>query len=174
MLEHRHDAYRLLASLGASPRLLNHLALVGEAADLLADGYRALGLSFDERLLELGVAVHDAGKIRFPQELDAPGHAHEAAGQAMLLEQGVEAEIARCCISHAAWQGDDVTFEERSVALADKLWKGKREPELELLVIDMASLQLGRGRWDVFEQFDTLFECIAAGGPERLQRSRAE
>lgn len=172
MLEDRHDAYRLLADLGAPPRLLRHLALVGEAADQLVAEYRALGLAFDSRLIELGVAVHDAGKILHPTELEGPGNRHEADGEAMLLARGVEAAIARCCVSHATWWDDAVSFEERTVALADKLWKGKREAELELSVVDMIAAQLGVGRWDVFPRMDLLFETIAADGPDRLQRSR--
>lgn len=172
MLNDRHDAYRLLATLGAPPRLLRHLALVGEAADPLISEYQSLGLTFDNRLVELGVAVHDAGKILHPAELDGPGNLHEAAGEAMLLARGVDADIARCCVSHATWWDDAVSFEERTVALADKLWKGKRETELELCIVDMIAAQLGTDRWDVFPRMDLLFETISAEGAERLQRSR--
>jgi hypothetical protein len=42
------------------------LQLVGEAADALVAAYQALGLAFDLRRIELGVAVHDAGKIAYP------------------------------------------------------------------------------------------------------------
>jgi hypothetical protein len=31
-----------------------------------------------------------------------------------------------------------------------KLWKGRRESELELLVIDEAALKLAKGRWELF------------------------
>jgi hypothetical protein len=172
MLNTRADAYRLLEQLGATKRLLLHLQLVGEAADLLIAGYKQLGIPFHGKLIELGVAVHDAGKIKHPAELEAPGSLHEREGQAMLLAQGVQPEVARCCISHAAWNGPGVSFEEQSVALADKLWKGKREAELELLVIDAAASKLGVERWDVYPQLDLLFESIASDASERLSRSR--
>lgn len=172
MLETRDDAYRLLTDLGASPRLLLHLQLVGEAADGLLAAYAALGLALDARLVELGVAVHDAGKIRHPEELDGPGSNHEPTGQALLLAHRVPPEVARCCVTHARWEGEDVSFEERSVALADKLWKGKRDPALELAVIDEAAARLGLGRWDVFDTLDSAFEDIAAGGASRLLRSQ--
>jgi len=55
--------------------------------------------------------------------------------------------------------------------LADKLWKGKREADLELCVIDEIALRTGLSRWDIFAQLDTTFEEIAAGGEERLRRS---
>ncbi|NHZ62140.1 phosphohydrolase [Massilia genomosp. 1] len=170
-LDKRSDAYALLHALGASARLLRHLQLVGEAADALIDIYNSLALRFDARLIELGAAVHDAGKIVFPEELDGPGARHEAAGQALMLANGVPPAVARCFVSHAAWQEPGNSFEELSVALADKLWKGKREEELELRVIDMIAAQRGQLRWDVFTTLDSAFEDIAAGGGERLRRS---
>lgn len=90
----------------------------------------------------------------------------------LLLANGVQPEVAQCCISHAAWKSDGVSFEERPVALADKLWKGKREADLELAVIDEIAHRLGCDRWDVFAQMDSVFEEIAVSGSERLQRSR--
>jgi hypothetical protein len=172
MLNTRADAYRLLEQLGASKRLLLHLRLVGEAADLLMQGYTKLGISCDGTLVELGVAVHDAGKIEHPAELDGPGSLHEPAGLALLLARGVQPEVAKCCVSHAAWHVAGVSFEELSVALADKLWKGKREADLELLVIDAAAIKLGVTRWDVYPQLDLLFERITSSASERLRRSR--
>lgn len=172
MLSTRADADLLLQQLGAPQHLLAHLRLVGEAADLLIIALGNLGLQFDAQLIELGVAVHDAGKILHPQELVGPGSQHEAAGEALLLTHGVQPAVARCCVTHAAWQGAEVSLEERTVALADKLWKGKREASLELCVIDGVAARLGVGRSDIFEQLDAVFEAIAAGGTERLARSR--
>ncbi len=173
MLNSRDDAYELLAKLGASRHLLTHLRLVGEAADLLIRGYAELGLDFDAQWIELGVAVHDAGKIEHPEELAGPGSLHEPAGKALMLHNGVQPRIADCCISHAAWRTQGLSLEERSVALADKLWKGKREEDLELLVIDQVASGLGVDRWEVFETLDSLFEKIAADGNQRLMRSQA-
>ncbi|MDM5176392.1 hypothetical protein PO883_04195 [Massilia sp. DJPM01] len=173
MLIDRSDAYALLRALGANERLLRHVQLVGEAADELMNAYTGLQVRFDARLIELGVAVHDAGKITYPEELDGPGSRHEPEGQAMMLANGVQPAVARCCVSHAAWQHADNSFEELSVALADKLWKGKREEELELRVIDMIAAQRGVARWDVFTTLDSAFEDIAAGASARLRRSIA-
>jgi hypothetical protein len=53
-----------------------------------------------------------------------------------------------------------------------KLWKGRRESELELLVIDETALKLAKGRWELFSHLDSLFERIASDGPGRLARSR--
>lgn len=171
MLRSRADAYQLLTRLGASQRLLLHVQLVGEAADMLVAGYADLGVTFDADRIELGVAIHDAGKILHPKEMREPGSLHEAAGKQLMLENNVQAEIAECCVSHAAWRCPGLALEELSIALADKLWKGKREDELELLVIDKVAERLGTDRWEVFAELDSVFEDIAGGGVSRLQRS---
>ena len=171
-LSDRNDVYHLLSALGAPDRLIAHVRLVGEAADLMMLQYREMDLDFDAEHIELGAAVHDAGKLLFPNELDGPGSQHEPAGEKLMLANGVQPHIARCCVSHAAWREAGVSFEERSVALADKLWKGKREEELELSVIDSVAAKLGVDRWDVFTQLDMAFEGIAAGASERLARSK--
>ena len=173
MLTDRHDAYALLARLGAAPRLLTHLRLVGEAADALVAAYAGMPLLVDARLIELGVAVHDAGKIPHPSELDGPGALHEPAGERLLLAHGVQPEVARLCVLHAAWDQPGASLEALSVALADKLWKGQRHAALELRVIDSAAARLGVDRWDVFERLDAAFEEIAGAGDDRLARSRA-
>ena len=171
-IQSRTDVYKLLLDHGASARLIRHLELVGEAGGMLIEALSTKGVPINARLVELGIAVHDAGKILFPAELDGPGSQHEAAGERMLLDLGVDATVAHCCVSHAAWAGADVTLEERLVALADKLWKQKREEALELLVIDEIADRLSLTRWDVFSDLDALFEDIAAGATDRLERSR--
>jgi hypothetical protein len=90
----------------------------------------------------------------------------------LLLAHGVQPDVARCCISHAAWNQPGVVLEEKTLALADRLWKGRRKQDLELMV-DETALRLARSRWDVFPDLDAVFENIAAGGPERPERSRA-
>jgi hypothetical protein len=127
---------------------------------------------FDAQFVRLGVAIHDAGKILHPAELDGAGAEHEPDGERLLLEHGVDPRLARCCMSHARWSTMDCSLEELLVALADKLWKGARHEELERRVIDAVAGKLGKGVWDVFVELDTAFEEIAAGGAERLERSR--
>jgi HD superfamily phosphodiesterase len=172
MLKDRTEALLLLKELGATTRLVHHAQVVGEAADLVLFRLQALGVSCDARLIEVGAVLHDTGKILYPQELSEPGSMHEQAGKALLLSHGVQPEVARFCTSHAAWDSPEVSLEERVVALADKLWKGKREADLELSVIDEVAVRLGISRWDVFESLDSAFESIAAAGAERLEQSR--
>jgi len=172
VLESKEDVYLLLQELGANKRLITHLQLVGEAAELLIIKLKELSIPVDEKYIELGVAVHDAGKIKHTSELDNPGNNHEPEGEKMLLASGVDPKIARCCMSHARFKEMEVTIEELLVALSDKLWKGKRENDLELMVVDRAAEAIGKERWDIFTDLDSTFEEIAAGGVDRLNRSK--
>jgi hypothetical protein len=132
----------------------------------------AMRVPFDAPLVRLGTALHNAGKILHPAELDGPGAHHEPDGEQLLLTHGVDPAVARCCRSHARWSEMDCTLEELVVALADKLWKGARIAQLEEQVINQVAACLGVARWDIFLDLDTAFEEIAAGGAERLARSR--
>jgi len=172
LLKTPRQALDLLRSLGAPTRLIRHLELVGEAAEDLIKALQSIGAPFDDKFVRLGVAVHDAGKILHPNELNDKGSAHEPDGERLLLENGVQSEIARCCRSHAQYDEMEVCFEELLVALSDKLWKGKRVADLELRVIDVTAALLEKSRWDIFENLDSSFEVIASQGEARLARSR--
>lgn len=165
-------ARSLLERLGAPPRLLQHVALVGEAGESLLERLVELKLQLDADFVRVGIVLHDAGKILHLAELDASGAEHEPAGERLLLENGVSPQLARVCLSHARWSSMDVSLEELLVALADKLWKGVRNEKLEQLVIDGVAATLRKGRWELFVQLDTTFEEIASGGTDRLERSR--
>lgn len=166
------EARALLVELGAPTRLLRHVELVGEAAELLLETFSKLGLKLHADLVRVGVVLHDCGKVIHADELNHPGGEHEPAGEALLLQHGVSPEVARICLSHARWESMTVSLEELAVALADKLWKGVRKPELEERVITEVAAQLTTDRWSLFIELDAAFENIAAGGTERLERSR--
>jgi hypothetical protein len=166
------DANLLLVRLGAPPRLVRHVALVGEAGERLLELAGILHLPIDAALVRVGIVLHDAGKILISGELDAPGGEHEPRGQELLLSHGVSPALARVCLSHARWSDMPVSLEELLVALSDKLWKGVRNAPLEERVINEAAKALNRDRWDLFVQLDSLFEDIAADGAARLERSR--
>lgn len=173
IIKDKDDAFRLLSELGAPARLLAHVALVSEAADILIDQCADLGVDIDGELVRIGAVMHDVGKIRHPGELQGPGHEHEPAGQRMLLDRGVRPEIARFCLSHARWRTMECSLEELLVALSDALWKGERSGDLELRVIDLIARKTRKERWDIFTDLDNCFESIAADGQARLNRSVA-
>jgi hypothetical protein len=64
------------------------------------------------------------------------------------------------------------SLEELIVALADTLWKGKRNATLEKRAIEAVSERLGQSFWNLFIELDNSFESVAAGGATRLLRSR--
>ncbi|ABW27219.1 HD domain-containing protein [Acaryochloris marina] len=171
MIKTKTEAKQLLQTLGASKRLLVHHQLVGEAAEELLDSLASLDLNIQNDLVRLGASIHDAGKILCPGELTMPGNQHEPVGEQMLLEAGVQPEIARCCLSHARYESMEVCLEELLVALSDKLWKGKRVATLELRVIDEIAEVMGKNRWDIYLYLDECFEKIAANGDHRLAQS---
>jgi len=165
------QALDLIRSLGAPARLQRHVELVGEAGEALLELLREQSVAVDERFVRIGIVLHDAGKIRHPAELNAPGGEHEPSGETMLLAAGVSPELARVCLSHARWAAMDCRLEELAVALADKLWKGVRKTELEERFIDAAAAVGERDRWSLYLALDSGFERIAADGGERLARS---
>lgn len=165
------EAYQFLQELGAPPQIVLHVQLVGEAADLLIFHLQAKQIQFDEKMIRLGVAFHDVGKILHPNELKVAGNSHEASGERLLIEQGVEAALARCCRSHAQWREMKCSLEELCIALADNLWKGKRLTALEEAVIQRLAIEAGKDYWDIFIDWDSCFEQIAASGDVRLRRS---
>ena len=146
------------------------MELVGEAMEALLAAFACRSVPLDTAFIRAGVVLHDIGKAVCPDELTAPGSLHEAAGFELLLQRGVAPSLARVCLTHAAWGGDDVSLEERVVALADKLWKGARVPDLEALVVDGVADRLGVDRWEIFVEMDTAFEEVASHGDDRLAR----
>ena len=89
----------------------------------------------------------------------------------MLLDHGVPATIAKFCVTHASWDAPSVTLEDLLVALADKLWKGKRIDDLEQRAAQLIARTTKRESWEIFDLLDTICEAIAADGPARLARS---
>src|SRR5262245_24128525 len=107
----RGEALRLLAKVGASPRLLRHAELVGEAAEDLVAGFVRLRIPLDVEFVRVAAVLHDAGKAVHREELDRPGAEHEPAGERLLLEHGVSQDVARICRSHAQWRDVAETLE---------------------------------------------------------------
>jgi len=167
-----HEAYQLLQELGAPPKLILHVSLVAEAVELLISKLQQLGVQFDARFIRLGVAFHDAGKILHPEELSNSGNRHEDDGETLLISHGIDPKLARCCPSHAQWSRMDCSVEELCIALADTLWKGKRNAHLEELVVDILATLTNKDYWELFVEMDSCFETIASEGDSRLLRSQ--
>ncbi|MFC9967845.1 HD domain-containing protein [Nocardia ignorata] len=160
----------LLRNLAAPPRLAAHLRAVHHVACELVDWvdshYR--GLLFDRDAVLFGAATHDIGKILHPDELSGPGSAHEQAGYELLVAQGFAEESARFAWTHGSWTAPEVRMEDLLVSLADKVWKAKRVPELEELVVRHLVVADGRESWQVFMALDDELDRIAADADRRL------
>jgi hypothetical protein len=161
---------QLLQELGAPPRLAAHLRAVHDVAyqltDWIAVRYPAIRLDRDAVLF--GAATHDIGKIAHVAELSGPGSAHEEAGRELLLAQGVSPELARFAGTHAAWTGPVIEIEDLLVSVADKIWKNKRVPDLEDLVVTRLAEASGRSTWEEFLAFDDLLTSVGDGATQRL------
>lgn len=165
-------AHLFLRENGASERLLQHATLVGEASEALIQQFQRRGINLDATVVRVGAALHDTGKIVHPEELNARGNRHEGAGKELLLRCGCDPALARICVSHAQWQNLGCSLEELIIALADNLWKGKRNEALEARVVETVAQLLAEEKWAVFCELDTCFEAIAAKGAESLQATQ--
>jgi hypothetical protein len=160
----------LLEQLQAPPRLAAHLRLVHDVACQLADwaDVHHPGLGYDRDAMLFGAATHDIGKATFPAEITGPGSAHEEAGRRLLLSHGVSADLARFAATHASWDSPGVGVEDLMVSVADKIWKNKRVPGLEDLLVTRLAQASGRDAWQEFADLDTLLEAIGDGAGHHL------
>lgn len=167
------QAWTLLQTLAVPRRLEQHAVFVHHAAKALLSFLEAQKIPVDAEQVRCGAILHDIGKLFYPEELDQPGHQHETAGALLLQEQGLPPQIARHCISHAAWQDEGRDLEELVVSTADKLWKGKRVEALESKLWTALQAHLAASqRWTLFLAFDECCEQIAAEGLARLLQSQ--
>jgi hypothetical protein len=162
---------QLLVTLEAPPRLAAHLRAVHDVAHQLTAWLRTNhpDLRFDRDAVLFGAATHDIGKAIHIAELSGPGCEHEKAGQALLLEAGIEPGLARFAATHASWNRDDIEVEDLLVSVADKIWKAKRVTDLERLIVDRLAAASELETWQIFMNLDDHLDQLAAGADDRLQ-----
>ena len=163
------EVIKLLERVGAPPRLSAHLRLVHDVAAQLVEALRTTfpQLAFDAEAVRFGAATHDLGKALHPSELTGAGSEHEEAGHKLLLENGVDERRARFARTHAKWNG--ASIEDQLVSLADKIWKGRRQADLEQLVVARIAAVTGDEAWNIFMSLDELLAGLAASADERLE-----
>ncbi|MET9099019.1 HD domain-containing protein [Streptomyces antibioticus] len=164
------EVARLLAEVAAPPRLVAHLRAVHDVAGRIADwvGGRCPALVVDREAVLFGAATHDIGKVLHPGELSGPGSRHEAAGRDLLLAHGVPDQLARFAGGHATWDAPGVGMEDLLVSLADKVWKNKRVPGLEDLVVAELARVGGRPVWEEFLALDAFLTDVGEDADRRL------
>lgn len=160
----------LLSEVSCPPRLAAHLRAVHDVAHRLVDWVERHhpGVVLDREAVLFGAATHDVGKTVHLDELSGPGSAHEEAGRTLLLGRGVSPELARFAATHASWLDRHVGLEDLLVSLADKIWKNKRVPDLEDLVVARLAEATGRAAWEEFLALDGVLTGIGDGADERL------
>lgn len=164
------EVARLLQDLDAPPRLAAHLRAVHDVACQLADWLTRQypAIRFDRGAVVFGAATHDIGKTAHVAELSGPGSEHEEAGRQLLLARGISPELARFAVTHAAWTRPEIQIEDLLVSVADKVWKDKRVPDLEDLVVSRLAEASGRSAWEEFLAFDDLLTSIGQEAGHRL------
>lgn len=165
-----NNVQELCETLQVPPRLLAHLILVHDTAVEIVEALQKdfSALRFDKVPVLFGAASHDLGKILHPTELTGPGNLHENAGVRLLQQHDISPEYARFAQTHGAWNNSNLAIEDLLVALADKVWRGKREQVLEALIVTKIVEQTGQEHWEVFDKLDNLATEIASVGNERL------
>jgi HD domain len=168
------EVEKLLEEIHAPPRLVAHLEIVHEVAGELTALLMARWptLSFDRNAVLFGAAIHDLGKALHPAELFGPGRRHEVDGPALLERHGIPPELARFARTHGE-RHPDLALEDLLVALADVVWKGKREENLESLVTARIAALVHLHQWEVFSVLDEMLSKIAANGERRLAMQMA-
>jgi len=161
-------AAELLEALDAPPRLAAHLRAVHHVAHQVTERLAPYGLATDRTAVLFGAATHDIGKVRHIEELTGPGHAHEPAGQKILLQYGVPAELARFAATHGSWQEPARTVEDLLVSVADTVWKGERVTALEQRLLDHLVATTGLDEWDAFLRLDDVLAQAAADADRLL------
>lgn len=165
------EAQTLLDAVNAPPRLVAHLTLVHDVSVKLASSLESAfpSLQINREDFFFGAAIHDIGKAVLTEELTAPGHAHERCGFDLLIKVGVPERRARFAWTHANWGQDcDIDLTDLLVALADKCWKGKREPSLESAIVNVLVRLSNEPEWQCFLKLDEIVQEISDGSDTRL------
>ena len=165
------EVEELLETVGAAPRLRAHLALVHDTAARMTERISVHWptLEYDPEAVRMGAATHDIGKAVFPEELVGEGRHHEAVGAGVLADCGFPVRFARFTRTHGRWEQEEgILLEDLLVALADTLWKGKRDDALEDRCCRRIAAISGLDPWRVSLRFYEMMEEIADGAAERV------
>jgi len=163
---------RLLHDLGAPPRLVVHSALVHDVAYHLVESLALLwpALRIDREVVFLGAAAHDVGKAVHRDELTGPGTQHEVLGPVLLRAHGFPEAVARIARTHGQWAADSsLALEDLLVALADTVWKGRRDGQLEQLIVRRLTAASQQDQWAVYARLDDLLTTIADDAEDRFR-----
>jgi HD superfamily phosphohydrolase YqeK len=163
------DVRNLLIELNAPPRLAAHLRAVHDvAAQIVAwvkERYPAVDVNAPTVLA--AAALHDIGKVVHPDELSGPGSYHEESGYLLLRSHGVVERVAEMVRDHGSWSAG-ASLDLLLVCLADKVWKDRRQDDLEQHVVDRLASATGEPPWSVFAELDEQLTTLGSRAEQRL------
>ena len=165
------EALPILEKYAAPPRLVAHLTIVHHVASMLIKQLSKCWpeLEYDREAVLLGAATHDIGKTVYRNELSESGHQHEEVGPQLLLESGFSEAQARFARTHARWkQEEQPQLEDLLVAFSDKIWKGKRDQDLEQELARHIASRTQQEDWQVYMKIDDIADELAKGAHERI------
>lgn len=154
-----------------SPLILQrHLQVVHHTAQIILQRFKQnwQNLSVDEEAILFGAGSHDIGKVIEVNELYRSGKKHEEVGYQLLIENSIPYRLARFAKTHGDWSDPNLYLEDLLVALADKIWKGKRITELEEKVCQKLEERIEGNYWEIFIKLDEILMEISLGADERL------
>ena len=162
------EVERLLVRVRSSARLTAHLQLVHDVAAQLTEELETTfpKLAFDAEAVCFGAATHDLGKALHPNELTGSGSERGSRLQAAARERSRRASSPFC--PHAR-EVEWATIEDQLVSLADKIWKGRRQDDLEQLIVARIAAVTGDEAWNIFMSLDEILTRLAASADERLE-----
>ena len=150
--------------------LIRHLILVYNTGMVLTEKikYEFPDLKILDNEIQFGLATHDIGKSIKKNELKESGKEHEQIGYELLIDYGVNKNLARFTITHSDWKSENINIEDLIVSLSDKIWKGQRIDELEEELIRRISISQNIDYWVVYSKLDCIISEIIIGADERL------
>lgn len=161
----------LLKALDAPPRLVAHLTLVHDMAYRLTEELHSAwpAVAYDRELVLLGAATHDIGKVIHRKELSGPGNLHEEAGPPLLREHGFPEAVCRIASTHGRWHTAPlISLEDLLVALADAVWCGRRDTQLEEAVVTTLVKCSREEKWSVHLRLDDMLTRLTEGAERRV------
>ncbi|MFK7906079.1 MAG: HD domain-containing protein [Chitinophagales bacterium] len=150
--------------------LQKHLLIVHSTAKILLQKLKKnwQTLIIDEEAILFGAASHDIGKAIEVSELYESGKKHEEVGYQLLVANEISHGLARFARTHGNWQAESLELEDLLVALADKIWKGKRVEKLEERVCRKLAAVIEVDYWTVFLQLDSILMEMTLVADDRL------
>jgi len=148
----RDDALNLLREVDCSQEVIEHVTFVSQVALEIALKCERNGIRVNKHLIEIGALLHDIGRSR------THGIGHAVVGAQIVRERGLPLNLVGIVENHigAGIPREEAeklnlppkdylqtSIEEKIVAYADKITKGRRRISFEEAVNDLAN-SLGR------------------------------